>query len=179
MENHPVEHVYRFCPRCGAERSDVGTIPFRCQSCGLVRFFGPVGAVGGLIINQAGELLAVRRAKNPGKGLWGLPGGFVDNGETMEAALHREVHEETGLQLVSWDYLVSFPNKYRYGGIEADVVDLFFRCRVEESSTPVLEEGELSEYRWIELKEAAELPFAFPSNQRAVAMAAELATRNG
>ena len=46
---------------------------------------------------RAGKLLLVRRAHDPGKGRWSLPGGRVEHGESLEQAVHREVAEETGL----------------------------------------------------------------------------------
>src|SRR4051794_5993520 len=47
----------------------------------------------------AGELLRVRRARSPAKGLYSFRGGGVEFGETLHAALHREVAEETSLSM--------------------------------------------------------------------------------
>ena len=53
-------------------------------------------AVGAIAVHD-GRLLLVRRAKDPGRGLWSLPGGGVETGEYLEQAVAREVREETGL----------------------------------------------------------------------------------
>jgi len=45
------------------------------------------------------RILLVRRAKSPARGLYSLPGGRVEFGETLHTALHREVDEETGLKI--------------------------------------------------------------------------------
>ena len=45
------------------------------------------------------KILLVRRARSPGKGFYSLPGGRVEFGESLHAALHREVDEETGLRI--------------------------------------------------------------------------------
>jgi ADP-ribose pyrophosphatase YjhB (NUDIX family) len=45
------------------------------------------------------QILLVRRARSPGKGLYSFPGGRVEFGESLHAALHREVDEETGLKI--------------------------------------------------------------------------------
>ena len=58
----------------------------------------PIVAVGGVIIDGDCVLL-VKRANEPLKGEWSLPGGVVEAGETLEAALAREVREETSLDV--------------------------------------------------------------------------------
>jgi len=59
---------------------------------------GPQLAVSAAIF-RAGEILLVRRARSPAKGLYSFPGGRVEFGETLHAALHREVAEETSLSI--------------------------------------------------------------------------------
>ena len=59
------------------------------------------------VIFRDDQILLVRRARSPGKGFYSLPGGRVEFGESLHAALHREVDEETGLKieiigLASW-----------------------------------------------------------------------------
>src|SRR5438128_474949 len=58
-----------------------------------------IRCVGGVTHDTQGRLLLVRRAHDPGKGLWSLPGGRVDPGETDADALAREMFEETGLNV--------------------------------------------------------------------------------
>ena len=50
-------------------------------------------------IFRDGKILLVRRARSPARGSYSLPGGRVEFGETLHAALHREVDEETGLTI--------------------------------------------------------------------------------
>ncbi len=56
----------------------------------------PIPGVGAVVVGSDGVLL-VRRDKEPGKGLWSIPGGAVEVGETQKDALRREVEEETGV----------------------------------------------------------------------------------
>jgi 8-oxo-dGTP diphosphatase len=58
---------------------------------------GPKLAVGG-VVWRGGEVLLIRRGKEPWKGQWSIPGGKVDFGETLETALLREIREETGIE---------------------------------------------------------------------------------
>jgi ADP-ribose pyrophosphatase len=58
----------------------------------------PIVAVGAAVC-RGGRVLIVRRGKSPSKGVWTVPGGAVDLGETMRQAAAREVLEETGLQI--------------------------------------------------------------------------------
>lgn len=164
----PIEHAFHFCPRCGAKHDAPGTIPFRCHACDLTLYFGPVSAVGGLVLNQDNELLLVRRARNPGKGMWGLPGGFVDRDETAEGALRREVFEETGLEIRDPCMTISHPNLYKYGGVAVPVLDLFFTCYVVEAEALHLSDGELSGFVWTRPTHEHLENMAFHSNRLAL-----------
>jgi 8-oxo-dGTP diphosphatase len=64
----------------------------------LVQPSRPQLAVSGAIFRD-GKILLVRRARSPGQGFYSLPGGRVEFGESLHTALHREVDEETGLQI--------------------------------------------------------------------------------
>ena len=55
--------------------------------------------VGGIVFDDQGRLLLIQRANEPGKGLWSLPGGRVEPGETDFEAAVRELREETGLDV--------------------------------------------------------------------------------
>ena len=59
-----------------------------------------VPCVGAVVHDGAGRLLLIQRGHDPHRGLWSLPGGRIEPGESPEQALVREVHEETGLDVV-------------------------------------------------------------------------------
>src|SRR5690349_3840848 len=119
---------FAYCPRCGAAAAPAEPLtgPFRCGACGFTLFFNAAGAVAALIVRSDGCALFIRRAKDPGKGKLGLPGGFVDPGEDAETTLAREVREEVGLELTAIHYLSSHANQYLYAGVTYTTLDLFY-----------------------------------------------------
>jgi 8-oxo-dGTP diphosphatase len=58
-----------------------------------------IPCVGAIIKDDRGRLLLIKRGHEPGAGLWSLPGGRIERGETDAQALVREIHEETGLMV--------------------------------------------------------------------------------
>jgi 8-oxo-dGTP diphosphatase len=59
----------------------------------------PIVAASGLVLASQGEILLVQRGSEPGKGLWSLPGGVVEIGETVMQAVAREIMEECGISV--------------------------------------------------------------------------------
>jgi NAD+ diphosphatase len=136
----PIQH-FAHCPRCGTRQPDdrqEGGGPFRCAACGFTLYFNAASAVAAIIVREHdGHALFIRRAKDPGKGKLGMPGGFVDPGESAEAALAREVREEVGLEVVGLRYLDSHPNEYEYADVTYTTLDLFYTASVTDSAGAV------------------------------------------
>ena len=112
------------------------------ESSALVR------CVGAVCHNSDGRLLLVRRANEPGRGLWSIPGGRVEPGEDDIAALVREVQEETGLT-VQPGQLIGRVQRGPY-----DIAD--YRCQVVGG---VLNAGsDAQDAGWWSITELRELP---------------------
>lgn len=95
---------YRFCPTCAGpleprllKKGDPERLV--CTRCGQILYLDPKLAVGTIIRAADERLVLVRRAIEPGYGLWVFPGGYVDRGEEVRAAAIREAREEAGLEV--------------------------------------------------------------------------------
>ena len=108
------------------------------------------------------------RGKDPGKGMYGLPGGFVDPGETAEEAMVREVREETQLKVISYRYLASYPNQYAFRGAIIPVTDLFFVATVRSFDNMAVQEGEIEAWHFCHPTSKELGQMAFESNRKAL-----------
>lgn len=163
---HPLE-LFRYCPKCGSEYFEINSFKSKhCSSCGFTYYQNPSSSTAAFIRNAKGELLVVRRAKEPAKDTLDLPGGFVDNGETAEEGILREIKEETGLEVQQVEYLFSIPNIYRYSGMDIHTLDMFYLCHVEEDE--VRPADDVAECMWIPLGKVYVERFGLRSIRQAV-----------
>ncbi|AMQ41843.1 DNA mismatch repair protein MutT [Aeromonas veronii] len=161
-----------FCPKCGGQTlQSVSPKEFRC-GCGF-HFFQNVATAVMVALCWQDEVLVAVRARNPGKGLLDLPGGFVDPGESLEAALVRELQEELGLDVSvqPFIYLGSYPNIYPYDSITyhtCDTCDTFFAIRLNEK--PVIQPADdVAACQWLKIRDVPLPRFAFESTRTAMA----------
>lgn len=91
-----------------------------------------------LVVNPEGKVLILDHYLRPGSS-WGLPGGFIDPGEPPEAAVRRELMEETGLE-VDCLSLIEVRTIRRH-------IEIIFRGKAE--GTPVLAVREIRDARWL------------------------------
>ena len=97
----------KYCPACATPleiKNVFGTDRPACPNCSHVVYHDPKVAAT-CIVEREGRILMIRRALQPGMGLWCMPGGYVNRGEAVEEAAAREVLEETGL-VVEVEHLV-------------------------------------------------------------------------
>jgi phosphoglycolate phosphatase len=121
----------------------------------------PLATVGGLVFNSQGEVLMIRTHK--WSNLWGIPGGKIKWGETSEAALRREILEETGLKISNIKFVLAqdcIHSKEFYR--DAHFVLLNYTCRRVGKTTVVLNE-EGREFRWISPAKAGKLKLNKPT----------------
>lgn len=155
--------VFVHCPRCGIQglsRQDRKS--YICRTCGFIFYINVATAVGVFIRDDAGRLLVTVRKHAPAANTWGLPGGFVDPGETAEIALRRELMEELNMELDSVEYLFSLPNHYPYADVEYATCDLFFRGHACDCSAASAGD-EITDFLWVPRAELDTERFGLPS----------------
>jgi 8-oxo-dGTP diphosphatase len=112
-----------------------------------------IPCAGAVIRDKAGRLLLIRRGHEPGAGLWSLPGGRIEPGETDQQAVVREVLEETGLRVECGRLL----GRAELAGPDGAVIDV-------SDYLAVITGGKLApgddadDARWVTAAELADLP---------------------
>jgi ADP-ribose pyrophosphatase YjhB (NUDIX family) len=121
---------FQYCPICAGrlQREIIeNSWRLRCRSCGEIHYENPKPSVAVICRNDAGEILLVLRNVEPGKGRWCLPGGFIEMGETVQAAALRELKEETGFDA---ELLRVVDAQSKLNGYYGDVVVIGFEARI-------------------------------------------------
>ncbi|WP_146586923.1 NAD(+) diphosphatase [Puniceibacterium confluentis] len=158
--------IHGFCARCGAA-SDIASAGWQriCPSCGAHHFPRTDPVVIMLILRGNSVLLG----RSPGwpQGMYSCLAGFVEPGETIEAAVRREVFEEAGVQVGAVGYLASQPWPFP--------ASLMIGCRGEALSGEInIDPVEIEDARWVTREElalafAGEHPEILPARNGAIA----------
>ncbi len=173
-----------YCPSCGKTGLQYpGNRYWKCDDCGLVLYNNVASATGVMFFcindDKSRTLLVEERAKDPGKGKLGLPGGFTDPDETAEECCIRECSEEIGITITQdkLQYLTSCANTYEYKGITYKTCDMYFLCEVtlfemfRLQKAAKMQASEVTLIKTITIdKDTAidEIPFAFVSANNAL-----------
>ena len=157
---------HRFCARCGSEsRMTQAGWQRTCPDCSA-HHFPRTDPVVIMLITCGNDLLLGRSPGWP-EGMYSLLAGFIEPGETMEAAVRREVAEETAVQVGQVEYLASQPWPYPSS--------LMFGCKGEALSREItIDPAELEAAMWISREELAEVlagrhPAILPARKGAIA----------
>jgi phosphoglycolate phosphatase len=120
----------------------------------------PISTVGALIFNPAREVLMIRTHK--WSNLWGIPGGKIKWGETAEAALRREIREETALEIGNIKFVIAqdcIHSKEFYR--DAHFVLLNYTC--DTPGGKVILNDEAEEFQWLPPAKALNLDLNTPT----------------
>lgn len=143
------DHNTKYCGICGGHMAWHTDISKRCESCG--KEIWPSLATAIIVLIHRGDEVLLVHARNFRGKFFGLVAGFVETGESLEEAVHREVMEETGLTITNLRYFGSQPWPYPCGlmvGFHADYV----------SGEIKLQKEELAAGRWFTKDNLPEIP---------------------
>ena len=115
----------------------------------------PIVAVGAVILH-GDRVLLIQRGQEPLKGEWSLPGGVVELGETLEAALVREVREETSLDVMAGQVVEVLDSIRRdaAGRAEYHYIIIDYACRLRSDAAAVAAHGtDAADTRWVAIDE--------------------------
>lgn len=138
-----------------------------CSLCGAVFYENPVPAAAALVLDYDRRVLLVKRGIHPNKGMWCLPIGFAEMGETIAQAALRELREEAGVvgrvcRLIDAD---SWSSEF-YGDL------LVVTFEVEKISGDETAGDDADEVAYFPIDHLP--PLAFPSNEKAIRLCADL-----
>lgn len=154
---------YKFCTSCRAAL-EVTQKMSSCPNCERQYFFNAKATTAIVCRNTSGSVLLTKRAYDPFKDWWDIPGGFVEKDESLEQAASRELFEETGLKINEFQYIGSIFEDYCYQNEIIPVVAAIFNCHVEDNQT-VKVGDDVCDYRFVKLKDIDFTNIAF-DNQR-------------
>jgi ADP-ribose pyrophosphatase YjhB (NUDIX family) len=141
----------KYCSACGADRielriPDGDNLPrFVCAACGAIHYQNPKVVVG-CLPEWEDQVLLCRRAIEPRHGLWTLPAGFLENGETIIAGAARETLEEASARVAVGELytMISLPHISQiYVMFRARLLDLDFRPGPESLEVRLFREEEI------------------------------------
>lgn len=154
----------KYCGYCGAaivNREIQGRRRLFCLSCNEIWYLNPIPAATALVLNDHQQILLGKRKTDPQKGKWCLPGGFIEQGETMAEAALRELKEETGLVGRVISLVDCFYQESRfYGSL------IIFGYQISIQGGDLRADDDLEEVRFFDLENFPVL--AFESHQRLV-----------
>jgi ADP-ribose pyrophosphatase YjhB (NUDIX family) len=120
---------WRYCPRC-AEAIAVRDGRADCEACGFVSYANSSPTASALVEDADGRLLLVRRAIEPHRGKWDIPGGFLEEGEHPVETVRRELWEETGLVIEPGAFFGAWIDRYGDEPGAPWTLNLFWRAAV-------------------------------------------------
>lgn len=123
----------KYCGVCGSPLQMHTDISKKCPNCG--KEIWPLLATAIIVLVHKGDEVLLVHAKNFKSNFMGLVAGFVETGETLEQAVHREVKEETNLEITNLRYFGSQPWPYPCGlmvGFNADYVSGEIKLQTSE-----------------------------------------------
>lgn len=158
-----VLHGWRSCPRCSSELTgDEKRV--ECPGCGFVAYANPAPTATAVIADDEGRVLLGRRAIEPYKNMWDLPGGFVEEDEHPLDALRRELREEAALEVEPEAFLGVWMDRYGGDAPSVSTLNLYWTARMTGGKLEAADD--VAELRWFAPGEIPWDELAFQVNEK-------------
>jgi ADP-ribose pyrophosphatase YjhB (NUDIX family) len=150
---------FRFCPLCSDELIPLASGPdhgrMGCRRGHFVHYDNPA-ITAFAFVERSGCYLVLERGREPYRGRWELPGGFVEAEERPDETVRREIHEETGLRVEAPSILGAY--RSRYGDNGRWTVDVAFHCHAPAGELKL--SAESADAAWVPIEQMPPLAFA-------------------
>jgi NAD+ diphosphatase len=168
---------YSFCPVCAAElERPSGPVAvchlYTCRKCGFEFWQNSKPAVAAIVVRPVKgvpHILLTRRATDPHKGMWDMPGGYLKNGERPEEGLARETREELGTTVSDLRLFTTGIEEYPREDVAEEarfVLSLHYRCEIPADGV-LRPQDDVAEARWFPL-DAIPVDIAWATDRRAI-----------
>lgn len=167
------QNNYHYCPSC-QEKLILSDQVLRCPVCQLAIYHTPAAAVTVIIINN-GKILLAKRAIQPKKDYYDTPGGFINDNESAEEAVIRELKEESNLKVKVVRYLGSMADQYQDVYLKnhdfRPTLILFFQAKIISGRLKAADD--VAQLEWFDLNKIP-ANLAFKNTQQAIKLAKQI-----
>lgn len=141
---------FKYCPVCAGkleEKNFEGNKKYPvCSVCGFEFFQNSKPTSSAIIENEKDEILFVKRAVEPNRGKWDIPGGFLENGEDPVDGVKREAMEELSVEIEPIKISSVHVDKYAYRDGDFYTLNLYYKCKIIKGEIRL--DRENLDYKW-------------------------------
>lgn len=131
MDKSVIDEIdFSFCPKCGGSFYKTSFNHLTCDTCNFSYYINPRPCNAIIITTSQNDILLAKRACDPAKGMWDLPGGFIDVGETGEQSVVREAKEELNVEVGSVRYVCSGFDRYVFQGLNYHTIGFVYTAQI-------------------------------------------------
>ncbi len=172
----PLKSMQRkYCHLCGTKLTDFQERSWWCPHCQQRYYDNPRPTADVALFDEKDRILLVKRALDPGKGKWDVPGGFIEFDEVLEDGALRELQEELGItakDITNFAYNTNYTALYEWGKETYHILATSFCARID-SKTALHPADDASDYRYYSLDELETVDLSFPMHREVIQAAAK------
>src|SRR3989344_6253125 len=155
--------AYKYCPQCGHLLTKKGPYYLECDN-NHPYYVSPKPTVC-VIIEKNQKVLIVKRGKEPHKGKWEFPGGFISPGDKIVSSAIRETKEELGVIIKVNGFVDSYVDIYPFKGVDYEVILFYLTAEIIDGELTPSEE--VTEFKFVEKRILPDIDFGFEADKRA------------